>query len=74
MTERRWPKIWLVLLAVDTAVETWALRRSRHEATLSHALRTNFRTDTRSGRIVFAAAWVALTAWLLPHIMNDRKT
>lgn len=69
---RAWPKVWVALIALDTAVEVWALRNSKREATLSHALRTTFRTDTHPGRLAFAGAWVALSAWLMPHILNPK--
>lgn len=70
---RHWPKVWITLIALDTAVEVWALRHSRREATLSHFLRGTFRTDTAAGRVILCTGWVVLTAKLLPHLCNQPK-
>lgn len=69
---RAWPKVWFLLIALDTAIEVWALRNSRREATLSYATRQAFRTHTKLGRLAFAACWVALTAWFLPHVVDPK--
>lgn len=45
----------------------------KHDGTLSQAGRTLFRTDTRAGKVVWAASWTALSAWLVPHIWNIPK-
>ena len=37
--------------------------------TLSERLRVWFGTKTRVGRNVFVVAWLAFTAWFVPHIV-----
>jgi hypothetical protein len=54
----------------------WELRcvfNGKEGDTLSERLRVWFRTSTRPGKAVFVLAWLGLTAWLVPHIVNGGK-
>ncbi|MEL3944511.1 hypothetical protein [Streptomyces sp. LNU-CPARS28] len=62
--------IWGAVLAVGALVELWALRNAQPGDTLSERVRTWFRTHTRPGRAVFAAAWLGFSAWFLVHIVT----
>lgn len=62
---------WVLILATAGVLEAWGVRHPGREATLSEAVRRGFRVRTsRSGRIVFAAAWGAFSAWFLRHITD----
>lgn len=67
---RTGPATWAALVALGAALEAAALKRRKHDATLSHATRAFFRTATPAGQVSFVAGWIALTAWFLPHILN----
>lgn len=45
-----------------------ALDRRHDGSTLSEVTRLVYRTDTKTGRCAFVASWLALTAWIIPHI------
>lgn len=62
--------IWGGLLLAGAAVEAWALHTARSGDTLSETTRRAFRVNTRTGRIVFGAAWVGFSAWFLTHILG----
>lgn len=69
---------WAALLGAGIALEAVALRHQRKELerarqgvpTLSATCRWFFHTDTRAGRLLFAAFWGALSAWFVPHIVR----
>lgn len=69
-TERSWTKAWALVIAGATVAEFRALRAKRNECTLSYATRIVFRTDTRSGRLGFSLAWLAFSAWWVPHVLR----
>lgn len=54
----------------STVAEFRALHYKRSECTLSHATRIVFHTDTRSGKLGFCTAWLALSAWYVPHVIR----
>ena len=63
-------------LAWATAVGTLGmadvLLNRRHDgSTLSEATRWAFCTQHPLGRVAFVAAWAALTAWFVPHILRN---
>lgn len=62
--------VWGGLLAVGALVEVWALVNRTDGDTLSERTRAWFRVHTRSGRAVFAVAWVAFAGWFLVHILG----
>lgn len=37
---------------------------------LSEVVRAALRTDTKVGRALFVGGWLALSGWLLPHILR----
>lgn len=53
-----------------TALEVWALRNKRHDATLSYLTRHTFRTDTPVGQVAFVLSWTALSVWFPNHILT----
>lgn len=62
---------WALILATAGVLEAWGIRNAGREATLSEAVRRVFRVRTsRSGRILFAAAWAAFSAWFVRHITD----
>lgn len=63
-------KYWIASIATLGAIDVWAAYVKK-DGTLSQAGREVFRTDTRTGRLVWAFGWGALTAWLVPHIWKN---
>lgn len=61
---------WAALVVAGAVLEAEALHRHRASHTLSHTARVLFRTDTVGGRAAFAGAWMALSAWLIPHVVR----
>ena len=47
-----------------------ALDQTHTNSTLSECTRLAYRTDTQVGRVAFVASWLALSGWLLPHILK----
>lgn len=43
------------------------------QSTLSAQTRRAFRTHTPAGRAAFVAAWLGLTAWFVPHILDPLR-
>lgn len=62
--------VWGGLILAGAAVETYALRTARQEATFSAATRRWFRVHTKAGAICFAVAWTGFGIWYLDHILN----
>lgn len=64
--------VWAAVLGVGIVAEVRSLRR--HDGcTLSETTRMVFRTETRVGRIAFAASWGAFTAWWIPHVLKEKS-
>lgn len=63
-------KRWLGYAAVGLLIEAHALRTAQADATLSYATRTAFCTSNRAGRAAFAASWIVLSVWFVPHILH----
>jgi hypothetical protein len=63
---------WVSVFAALGVVDLW-LDTKHNGSTLSEVGRHLFRTDTRAGRIAFVASWLALSAWLLPHILRGPR-
>jgi hypothetical protein len=61
--------VWGVLLGVCAAYEAYGIANRKDGDTLSERLRSWFHTSSRTGRIVFTAAWLGLTVWFIPHII-----
>lgn len=61
-------RLWFSLLIAGTALEAWALRGKRRDATLSHLTRRTFATHTVPGRVAFVGAWT----WFLLHILKEQ--
>lgn len=61
---------WAGLVALGAGLETAALRHHHREHTASHFIRSVFAMDRTAGKRAFVAAWVALSAWLVPHLLN----
>ena len=62
--------VWGGLILAGAAVETYALRTARQEATLSASTRRWFRVHTKAGAVVFAVSWVGFGAWFLDHVLD----
>lgn len=65
--------VWAGLAAAAAGIEWWQAWRSRDgvdRGTLTACVRRAFRTRTRWGRAVFAAAWTASSVWVLRHILR----
>lgn len=62
--------MWGGILATSAAVEVWAINNSRPGDTLSECLRSWFRVDTRTGKVIFTACWMVFSSWLLHHIVG----
>lgn len=62
--------IWGGLLAAGAAYEVYTLLSRRPGDTLSETTRRTLRTRTRVGRIAFAVAWLAFSAWFLCHVLK----
>lgn len=60
--------IWGTILAAGAAYETYGIFNKRTGDTLSERTRALFHTHTRPGKAIFAAAWLAFSAWFLVHI------
>lgn len=65
---------WAALIALGAVLEGAALRHHHREHTLTHALRSVFRTESTTGQRAFAGGWVALSCWLIPHVLNGPDT
>lgn len=61
---------WGLLAILGLVLEAWALRNKRKQSTLSYAIRMLFNVKSLAGRTVFTAAWIALTVWIVPHIVR----
>lgn len=62
--------VWGGLILAGAAVETWALRTARQEATFSAATRRWFWVHTKVGAAVFVVGWVAFSVWWIDHVIN----
>lgn len=63
---------WVSVFATLGLVDLW-LDSKHNGSTLSEVGRELFHTNTRTGRIAFVSAWVALSAWLIPHILRGPR-
>lgn len=70
---KRPESLWLGLVLTGAIFEAWAIRGKRKQHTLSHAMRRTCHTETALGKRVFVLAWAFLTAWLIPHILEDQE-
>ncbi|PPS89441.1 hypothetical protein [Streptomyces sp. MH60] len=61
---------WGVLLGAAFAYEMYGVFNKVEGDTLSERTRDWFRTKSTPGKVVFTAAWLGLTAWFIPHIIN----
>lgn len=69
---RRPHTIWAAgigtLVVLDVALD------QRHDgSTLSECTRLIYRTHTPLGRCAFVASWLALSGWLVPHILKAER-
>lgn len=62
--------VWGGVLLLGSAVEMWALKNATSGDTLSERTRKWFRVDTKTGKVVFTACWLAFSAWFLVHILG----
>lgn len=63
--------VWGALLGAGLAYELYGVFvRPNKGLTLSERLRAWLRTNTKPGKAIFVIAWLALTAWFIPHIIN----
>lgn len=70
MCRARWS--WAALLGAGLAAELHGLKTPGHnDCTLSACTRAALRTNHPAGRIAFAAGWIALSWWLVPHILTS---
>lgn len=61
---------WTVAIGGLVAYDVYCDRNDTPGDTLSECTRAVFRTHHPRGRIALTAAWLALTAWLLPHLCD----
>lgn len=61
--------VWGVLLGLCGAYEAYGVYKADTGLTLSERIRAWFRVSTTTGKAVFVVAWLALTAWFIPHIL-----
>lgn len=61
---------WTLLVGGAVVAEIEALRRRRHDCTLSAATRRTFHTDAPTGRVAFLLGWGALTVWFTRHVIR----
>ena len=62
-------KYWFGAIGALAVIDIYAAH-VKHDGTLSQAGRWLFRTHTRRGKVAWCVGWVALSAWLMPHIAN----
>ena len=62
--------MWGGILATGAVAEVWAIKNSTPGDTLSECLRSWFRVDTRTGKVVFTACWMVFSSWLLHHVVG----
>jgi hypothetical protein len=67
---RRPLAVWASCIGALVALDVWCDRR-RDDSTLSCQVRRLFRTDHKTGRLAFIAAWAGLTAWFVPHVCRS---
>lgn len=61
---------WGAAIGSMVVIDVYVSRQGQN-ATLSSAARRTFRVHTKAGRLLFVCGWVALTSWLVPHIIQD---
>jgi hypothetical protein len=61
---------WGAILGTAFAYEMYGVFNKADGDTLSERVRVWFRTNTRPGKAAFVIAWLGLTAWFIPHIVN----
>lgn len=61
---------WGALLAGGLYWEMRAVFNKKVGDTLSERLRVWFFTHTKTGKAAFTIAWLAFTAWFIPHIIS----
>lgn len=66
-------RFWAGAFAALGLVDLWADRNNVTGDTLSECTRRAYRTHTTVGRVAFVASWVALSWWLVPHILKSAK-
>ncbi|WP_428957910.1 hypothetical protein [Streptomyces sp. cg35] len=62
--------VWGAILGGAFAYEMYGVFNKTDGDTLSERTRDWFHTSSRPGKAVFVAAWLGLTAWFIPHIIN----
>lgn len=70
---RRPALVWGGTLGGLAAFDYWCAKNRVEGDSLSECTRAALRTHTRAGQVVFVVAWVALSAWLIPHICRTIK-
>jgi hypothetical protein len=61
---------WGAILGTAFAYEMYGVFvRPDKGLTLSERTRAWFQTKTTPGKAIFTVAWLALTAWFIPHII-----
>ncbi|MFE6000269.1 hypothetical protein ACFQ6C_25970 [Streptomyces sp. NPDC056454] len=61
---------WGAVLGAAFVYEMYGVLNKTDGDTLSERIRVWFRTSTRGGKAAFVVAWLGLTAWFIPHIIN----
>ncbi|MCX4799585.1 hypothetical protein OG497_37660 [Streptomyces sp. NBC_01242] len=61
---------WGAILGAAFGYEMYGVFNKADGDTLSERVRDWFHTSTRPGKAVFVLAWLGLTAWFIPHIIN----
>lgn len=68
MSKNKWIGVLAILGIFDLYVA-----KAKGQGTLSQAGRETFRTDTRTGKVVWVLSWTALSVWMYPHILRWPK-
>ncbi|MET7363238.1 hypothetical protein ABZS76_33040 [Streptomyces sp. NPDC005562] len=61
---------WGLILSAAFAYEMYGVFNKVDGDTLSERVRVWFHTSARPGKAAFVLAWLGLTAWFVPHIVN----
>lgn len=64
--------LWATVLGTAAVLDI-ACDRRKDGSTLSNVTRQTFHTDTNVGRVAFVGAWLGLTTWFVPHILDPLR-
>lgn len=62
--------VWAALTAAFVAAEATAIIKKEWAGTFTENVRRLFRTQTKTGRIVFTVIWSVFSIWFFGHIIQ----